>query len=70
VVPDDDSVVTSTNRGEPLTLNCDSPAATCLNNIAKRLLGQEIPLEDLSDLDRPGFLSRLRTAFGLNGSRS
>lgn len=70
VVPDDDSVVTSTNRGEPLTLNPVSPAASSLTNIARRLLGEEIPLEDLSDLDRPGFFSRLRTAFGLKGARS
>lgn len=70
VVPDDDSVVTSTNRGEPLTLNSVSPAASSLNNIARRLLGEEVPFADLNALDRPGFISRLRTAFGLNSSRS
>ncbi len=69
VVPDDDNVVTSTNKGEPLTLNPVSPAATSLHNIARRLMGEEIPFEDFSELDRPGFFSKLRTAFGLKGSR-
>ena len=49
LVLEDEQVIVSTNRGEPLTLNDNqSPAARCYSNIAQRLQGQEIPLIDLS----------------------
>ena len=47
LVLEDEQVIVSTNRGEPLTLNSNSsPAAKCYLNIAKRLLGEDIPLID------------------------
>ena len=49
LVLEDEQVIVSTNRGEPLTLNSNqSPAARCYSNIAKRLQGQDIPLIDPS----------------------
>lgn len=42
VVPEDKTVVISTNRGEPIVLNEKSPAALAFNNIARRLLGEQI----------------------------
>jgi len=49
LVLEDEQVIVSTNRGEPLTLNgSSSPAGRCYSNIAKRLLGEEIPMIDPS----------------------
>lgn len=59
IVPDDERVIISTNRGEPLVLG-DAPslAGTAFDNIARRLEGEKV---DLLELDAPeGFLVRLR----------
>ena len=49
LVLEDEQVIVSTNRGEPLTLNgSKSPAGRCYSNISKRLQGEEIPLIDPS----------------------
>jgi septum site-determining protein MinD len=49
LVEEDEQVIISTNRGEPLTLNgAASPAARAYGEIARRLLGEEIPLVDPS----------------------
>ncbi len=49
LVVEDEQVIVSTNRGEPLTLiGSKSPAAKCYSNIARRLQGEEIPLIDPS----------------------
>ncbi len=47
LVLEDEQVIVSTNRGEPLTLSgTNSPAARCYSNIACRLEGEEVPLID------------------------
>ena len=49
LVLEDEQVIVSTNRGEPLTLSGGkSPAARCYTNIARRLQGEEIPMIDPS----------------------
>ena len=47
VVPDDETVVISTNKGEPLVYKGDSLAAKAFKNIASRIEGTEVPLLDL-----------------------
>ena len=47
VVPDDENVVISTNKGEPLVYKGDSLAAKAFKNIASRIEGVEVPLLDL-----------------------
>ena len=63
VVPEDDLVLRSSNNGEPLTLSPNSPAATAFTNIARRLLGEEVPFLDVESMDK-GFLASLRHFFG------
>ena len=63
VVPDDESVVTSSNKGEPLTFSNSSRATKAFLNIAKRICGNEVPFMDLSD-DQKGFFSSLKRIFG------
>jgi septum site-determining protein MinD len=59
VVPDDERVIISTNRGEPLVLAEEhSLAGAAFDNIARRLEGEEVDLLDLETQD--GFLNRLR----------
>lgn len=46
IVPDDESVVISTNQGEPLVGN-DTPAGIAYANIVQRVLGREVPFANL-----------------------
>ncbi|MCP9773665.1 septum site-determining protein MinD [Synechococcus sp. Tobar12-5m-g] len=49
LVVEDEQVIVSTNRGEPLTLNGSrSPAGLAYNNVARRLRGEEVPIVDPS----------------------
>lgn len=60
VVPEDERVIVSTNRGEPLVLAEDpSLAGKAFDNIARRLEGEKIEFLDLHPVHE-GFLSRLR----------
>ncbi|MEJ2706694.1 MAG: septum site-determining protein MinD [Anaerolineales bacterium] len=43
MVPDDENVVTSTNRGLPIVLDGKSRAGMAFRNIARRLAGEKIP---------------------------
>lgn len=61
VVPEDEYIVVSTNRGEPAVLHNESQAGAAYNNIARRVLGEDVPLMDLNA--RQGFLQRLRRMF-------
>ena len=68
VVPEDDSVVTATNKGEPLTLNSSTPAARAFGNIGRRLVGEEVPFLDVEAMTGPGgFMAKIRKALGLKG---
>jgi septum site-determining protein MinD len=59
LVVEDEQVIVSTNRGEPLTLNgMNSPAARAYMNVARRLRGEEVPLIDPSR-ERRGLRARL-----------
>lgn len=58
IVPDDESIVTSANKGEPLTLGSTSLAAKAYSNISKRISGEEVPILDLFS-DSKGFFSWL-----------
>jgi septum site-determining protein MinD len=60
LVLEDEQVIVSTNRGEPLTLgNGKSPAAIAYRNVAKRLLGEQIPLPDPNQLNK-GLRAKVR----------
>lgn len=50
VVPDDEYIVVSTNRGEPAALTANkSRAGQAFMNIARRLLGEEVSFLDLNE---------------------
>lgn len=63
IIPDDERVIVSTNRGEPLVLaENPSSAGTAFNNIARRLEGETVPFLDFSE-NNTSVLSRLRKFF-------
>lgn len=69
LVVEDEQVIVSTNRGEPLTLNGNSsPAARAYHDIARRLRGEDLPLEDPSKVRkglRARLMNRIRKTTGL-----
>ncbi len=69
VIPDDERVIVSTNRGEPLVLSQSvSMAGIAFDNIARRLGGEKVPFLDLTAAHDDLF-SRLRRIFR-NSSRN
>jgi septum site-determining protein MinD len=56
IVPEDDGVIVASNRGQPLALDARSKAGQAFQNIARRLLGEQVPF---MDLDSPSLLQRL-----------
>ncbi|NLF80354.1 MAG: septum site-determining protein MinD [Clostridia bacterium] len=58
IVPDDDAIVISTNRGEPTVLDDASRPGRAFRNIARRVEGEEVPLMNLEE--KQGFFGRLR----------
>ncbi len=62
VVPDDKSITVSTNKGEPIVLDNDAMAGKAFKNIAKRIIGEEVPFMDF-DTDHEGFLGSFLKLF-------
>lgn len=63
VVPDDESIVVSTNKGEPVVADGNSLASKAFRNIAKRLEGARIPIMDLETDD--SLMDKLKRLFGM-----
>jgi len=61
VIPDDENIVISTNKGEPLVYKGSSLAAQAYNNISQRVLGNEVEFLNLT-VDE-GIFSRLKGIF-------
>ena len=62
VVPDDEEIIVSTNRGEAAAADPKSKVGQAYRNIAKRIEGAEVPLMDLDD--SKGFLTKIKKMFG------
>ncbi len=66
LIPEDENVIVSTNRGTPIALDGKSRAGEAFRNIAKRLDGQDVPLMELNVDD--GFLGRISRFIRPGGS--
>jgi septum site-determining protein MinD len=64
VVPLDNEIVVSTNRGAPATLGDKSPAARSYRRVARILEGEEVVSDQLEK--GPGFFKRLGRKLGLS----
>jgi len=62
VVPEDESIIVSTNRGEPAVLQNGSKAGQAFRNVARRLNGENVPYMPLAAPS--GLLGRLRKLVG------
>lgn len=62
VVPDDEAIVISTNRGEPVVDVKTSNAGQAFRNIARRITGEEVPFFDLDLQDN--LILRLKRLLG------
>lgn len=61
VVPDDEDIITSTNRGEPAVNDPKSLAGKAYRNIAARITGEEVPVMDLTE--KKGFVDVVKSLF-------
>lgn len=61
IVPDDDAIITSTNRGEPVALLDGNLSGQAYRNIARRLRGETVPFLDLEE--KTGFFDRMKNFF-------
>ncbi|MCA1009818.1 MULTISPECIES: septum site-determining protein MinD [Halobacillus] len=63
IVVDDDSVITASNSGEPVAMKPNSRASIAYRNIARRILGEAVPLMNLDEDN--GMFSKVKRFFGM-----
>jgi septum site-determining protein MinD len=63
IVPDDELVIKAANTGEPTVLNPNSRAAIAYRNIARRILGDKVPLMPLDE--KSGVLKKMKKFLGM-----
>ena len=49
IIPEDTGIITSTNKGEPIVNDVKSPAGQAYRNVAKRIMGEDIPFLNLEE---------------------
>lgn len=62
VVPDDENIIISTNRGEPAVNDNKSSAGQAYRNITRRLIGEDVPFMDLNTPG--GIFSKMKKLLG------
>ena len=62
IVLDDENVISSSNKGEPVVMDPANPAAIGYRNIARRILGESVPLMSL-DTGNSGFFGKIKAIF-------
>lgn len=60
VVPEDKRIIRSSNTGEPVIGDAKSPAGQAFSNIARRIVGEDVPF---LDLEERGLISRIKRLF-------
>lgn len=62
IVTNDEQVISSSNRGEPIVMDPTNEAALGYRNIARRILGESVPLMSL-DKNKAGFFGKIKAMF-------
>ena len=57
IIPEDKAIIVSINRGVPIVLDDKAPAGLAFRNIARRLLGEEVPFLNIREM--PNLIERL-----------
>jgi septum site-determining protein MinD len=63
LVPDDESIIVSTNKGEPAILDSKSLAGQAYKNISRRILGDEVPMLEIQE--DTNIFSKIKKIFGM-----
>ncbi|MCD6356398.1 MAG: septum site-determining protein MinD [Anaerolineaceae bacterium] len=66
IVPEDEKVITSTNIGKPIVTMDYSKAGQAFKNIARRMMGDKVPLIDLEN--KKGIIQRISKIFNTGGN--
>jgi len=64
IVADDENVIRASNNGEPIVMDPSSKASIAYRNIARRILGETVPLQSLDEEDK-GMFARIKRFFGV-----
>ena len=64
IVPEDEHIIVSTNRGEPAVYQKTSRAGQAYQNIARRLMGEQVPIMQLETDE--GLWAKLKKIVGLS----
>jgi septum site-determining protein MinD len=62
IIPEDENIIVSTNKGIPIALDGHAGAGVAFHNIAKRILGQDVPFMSLAPEHR--LLGRMKRLVG------
>ena len=60
VVPDDQDIIITSNKGEPAAINSKSQIGTAYKNIAQRIEGHQVPL---MELETDNFITKIKKLF-------
>lgn len=63
IIIDDDAVLKAANSGEPVAMKPDTKASIAYRNIARRILGEAVPLQNLEE-DK-GMFTKVKRFFGI-----
>ncbi len=64
IIPDDESVITATNNGRPVVFSDNNLSSRAFHNIARRLLGEDVPFIPLREA---GFFERILRRVRIEG---
>ncbi len=64
IVPDDEAIVVSTNKGEPVVIDEKALSGKAYRNITRRIIGDEVELLDLDVNEEGKFSKILKLLFG------
>jgi len=62
IVADDDEVIKASNQGEPVAFQPNTKASISYRNIARRILGESVPLQSFEE--KEGMFSKVKKFFG------
>jgi septum site-determining protein MinD len=65
IIPEDEGILVSTNRGAPAAMDDKNRAGQAFRNIARRLRGEDVPFLPLED--NRGFFQKLAARFARSG---
>ncbi len=66
IIPDDEAIITATNTGRPVVFSDNTLSSRAFHNIARRLLGEDVPFLPLREA---GFFDRIKRFMRTEGEQ-